>query len=161
LTIGRGNISADTMLQLYAGGSNGTIIFKADVTLNGGSMAAIIAANTVNILDNVTVTISGPIAALVYTNNPNYSIVNGGNNSAANAGKFGGAGATTNPYSGAPPFNVPSARGSIVTSSLTKSGRPPRGSRPHPSQDTPRHLRPNADPTSRNSQPRLQLPGSR
>ncbi|MEY2488022.1 MAG: hypothetical protein QOH39_3670, partial [Verrucomicrobiota bacterium] len=120
LTIGGGMISADTLLRLYAPGSNGVIDFVANVTLSSQGVAVVIAANTVKIDDNVHVTIGGSVAALVYTNNPNYSIDNGGNNSAANAGRFIGAGATTNPLSGAPGFDSPPP-----TTTITFSGAAP------------------------------------
>jgi hypothetical protein len=78
LTIGSGMLNADTTLKLYAGGSNGTINFVADVTLNGNS-TKIIAANTINIFDDVTLTIHGTVPAKLYTNNPNFSSDSGGN----------------------------------------------------------------------------------
>jgi fibronectin-binding autotransporter adhesin len=105
LTIGGGSISADTVLKLYAAGSNGTINFIASVSLNGASTKTI-AANTVNIFDNVTVTIGGGKRADVFTNNANYT-GSGGNGS--RKGIFGGAGATTDPkgLAGAPPLGPP------------------------------------------------------
>ena len=96
LNIGGGSISADTALRLYSEGSNGTINFIANVTLS--SPSSIIAARTVNITDNVVVTIGGENAARVYTDNPNYSIRNGGNNESPIAGRFDGAGANTFQY---------------------------------------------------------------
>ncbi|HJT81079.1 MAG TPA: hypothetical protein VJ719_07775, partial [Chthoniobacterales bacterium] len=78
LTIGSGNLDADTMLKLYAGGSNGTINFVADVSLNGNS-AKIIAANTINIFADVELTINGNIPAKLYTNHPNFASSSGGN----------------------------------------------------------------------------------
>ena len=89
LNIGGGTLSADTTLKLYASGSNGQLNFISDVTL-GGNSAKILAANAVTILDGVLVTIGGPNAADVYTNNANYSGF-GGNESTT--GTFGGAGA--------------------------------------------------------------------
>src|SRR5205085_4281648 len=38
LTIGGGTISADTLIKLYAGGSNGTVNFVDNVTLSGNSI---------------------------------------------------------------------------------------------------------------------------
>jgi FecR protein len=105
LTIGGGSLSADTTLKLYAGGSNGTIDFVADVTLSSSlSDAAIIAANTVTIENGVVVTTSGGdgCPALVFTNVPNYM---GGNDTTT--GKFAGDGAVTSPFSQAPPFDDP------------------------------------------------------
>ena len=105
LNIGGGLISADTALKLYSEGSNGTVNFLANVTLSGPN--SIIAANTVNITDNVVVTINGTNPASVYTNNPNYSVRNGGNNENANAGRFGGAGANTFPFANRPALDGP------------------------------------------------------
>ncbi|HAF12704.1 MAG TPA: hypothetical protein DCK99_03190 [Blastocatellia bacterium] len=79
LNIGGGTISADTTLQLYSTGSNGTINFIANVTL-GGTSSKIIAGNTVNIFNSVVVTIGGAKPASVFTNNANYT-GSGGNDS--------------------------------------------------------------------------------
>ncbi|HJT46488.1 MAG TPA: FecR domain-containing protein [Chthoniobacterales bacterium] len=100
LNIGGGTISADTMLKLYAGGSNGTIDFTDNVTLSGNS-AKIIAANTVIINNGKIVTILGPSAADVFTNNAKYTGF-GGN--ASTTGTFAGKGAVTHPLSGAPSY---------------------------------------------------------
>jgi hypothetical protein len=100
LNIGGGSISADTLLKLYAGGSNGTIDFTNNVTL-GGNSAKIIAANTVIINNGIIVTIVGPSAADVFTNNPKYTGF-GGNGSTT--GTFAGKGANTHPFSGAPGY---------------------------------------------------------
>jgi hypothetical protein len=100
LTIGGGTISADTAIKLYAGGSNGTVNFTDDVTLNGAS-AKTISGNTVNILDGKTVTINGATPANVFTNHPNYTGF-GGNGSTS--GTFGGQGAVTHPLAGGPRF---------------------------------------------------------
>jgi hypothetical protein len=118
LNIGGGTLSADTTLKLYAGGSNGTINFKADVTL-GGSSAKILAANSVTIFNNVTVTIGGTTAADVYTNNANYSTTYGGNGSTT--GTFAGAGANTQSLSGAPTFDDPPPPSTVTTTSSTTS----------------------------------------
>ena len=91
LTINGGIINANTMLKLYAGGSNGLINFVANVSLNGNS-TKIISANTVTIQPTVVVTINGPSAAQVYTNNPNYTGYGG---VGKGYGTFGGAGAVT------------------------------------------------------------------
>ena len=98
LNVGGGSISADDTILLYAGGSNGTVNFTDNVSLNGASVKTI-SGNTVTIRDGRTVTIGGPNPANVFTNHPNYS-GSGGNNSTT--GTFGGAGATTHPLSGAP-----------------------------------------------------------
>lgn len=100
LNIGGGSISADTMLKLYAGGSNGTIDFVNDVTL-GGNSAKIIAANTVIINNGKIVTILGPSAADVFTNHANFTGF-GGNGSTT--GTFAGKGAVTHPLSAAPGY---------------------------------------------------------
>ncbi|MDB6148156.1 MAG: hypothetical protein JWO45_1820, partial [Spartobacteria bacterium] len=98
--------------------------------------------------DGVTVTIGGPVAALVYTNNPNYSIAYGGNGSTT--GTFGGAGATTSSLSGAPPFD-PAVSGSTSsrTSRPSAATPPPRHSRHHtstdPLRDSTRRAAPRAD----------------
>jgi hypothetical protein len=93
LRIGGGVISADTTLQLYAGGSNGTVDFVDDVTLSGASIKTI-AGKTVNISNGKVVTVNGP-AARVFTDNPNYT-GSGGNGS--RTGTFGGSGASTSPF---------------------------------------------------------------
>ncbi len=118
LTIGGGTISADSMLKLYAGSSNGSIDFVSDVTLNSSSTAAIIAANTVTIENGVTVTIVG-LAAMVYTNNANYAPLDAlgnpeGGTNLTSTGRFGGSGAITNslpaPLFDDPPGNLPITR---------------------------------------------------
>ncbi len=106
LRIGGGSISANTLLHLYAPGSNGTIDFVSNVTLNNSSAAAVIAANTVTIENGVVVTIAGRTPANVFANVPNYT-GSGGNGSTL--GIFSGAGATTQPLSQAPPFDGPPA----------------------------------------------------
>ena len=106
LNIGGGNLSADTILKLYAPGSNGQLNFVSNVTL-GGNSTKILAANSVTIFDNVIVTIGGELPASVYTNNANYSEEWGGNGSTT--GTFAGAGAKRpRPLSEAPPFGVSS-----------------------------------------------------
>ena len=100
LNIGGGSISADTLLKLYAGGSNGTIDFTDNVTL-GGNSAKIIAANTVIINNGKIVTILGPSAADVFTNHANYTGF-GGNG--LTTGTFAGKGAVTHPLNAAPGY---------------------------------------------------------
>jgi hypothetical protein len=100
LTVGGGSISADNMLKLYADGSNGTVLFVSNVSLNGNS-TKIITGNTVTISPNVVVTIGGPAPAQVFTNNANYTGF-GGNNSTT--GTFAGAAATTQPRAAAPGY---------------------------------------------------------
>jgi hypothetical protein len=103
LTIGGGAISADSLLNLYATGSNGTLKFISNVTLSSGT-AANLAANTITIQPSVVVTIAGTGgAANVYTNNANYNGFGGTNPS---NGTFGGNGANNpQPLSNAPSFH--------------------------------------------------------
>ena len=105
LNISGGSLSADTMLKLYAPGSNGELNFVSNVTL-GGNAAKILAANSITIFDKVVVTIGGKAPADVYTNNANYTGF-GGNGSTT--GTFAGAGANKpQPLSKAPPFDASS-----------------------------------------------------
>lgn len=105
LQINGGMLNANSVLKLYAPGSNGQIIFLADCTLQGGSMN-IIAANTVTIANSVIVTTTGR-AASVFTNTANYSGF-GGNGTTS--GTFGGLGALNpQPLSAAPPLGNPGA----------------------------------------------------
>jgi hypothetical protein len=117
LNIGGGTLSADTTLKLYASGSNGQLNFTSDVSLNGNS-TKILAANSVTIFDDVTVTIGGDNAANVYTNNPNYTGF-GGNGSTS--GTFSGAGANE-PLSldQAPAFDSEGARPPSNTAQQTQ-----------------------------------------
>ncbi len=105
LRIGGGTLSANTLLHLYAPSSNGIVDFVSNVTLNSTGSAPVIAANTVIVENGVVVTIGGTSPANVFTNVPNYSARNGGNNSTT--GMFAGAGATTQLLSQAPPFDPP------------------------------------------------------
>ncbi len=100
LIIGGGSLDADSAIKLYASGANGTVLFKDNVSLNGTS-AKTIAGNTVTINDGKVVTVNGPSAANVFTNNPNYT-GSGGNGSTT--GKFGGRGATTQPFTNRPAY---------------------------------------------------------
>ena len=100
LVVNGGTITADSMLKLYADGSNGTVLFSGNVSLNGNS-TKIITGNTVTIAPNVVVTIGGPNPAQVYTNNPNYT---GSGGNGTSTGHFAGAGATTQPKSEAPGY---------------------------------------------------------
>jgi FecR-like protein len=107
LQIGGGTISANTLLKLYAPGSNGMLNFVGNVTLSSGT-AASLAASVITILPSVLVTIAGNGgAANVYTNNPDYSGF-GGNN--PTNGTFGGNGANRpQPLKNAPSFTDPPA----------------------------------------------------
>ena len=128
LNVGGGVLSADTTLKLYASGSNGQLNFISDVTL-GGNSTKILAANSVTISDNVVVTVEGQNAANVYTNNPNYSSVFGGNDSTT--GTFAGAGANEpQPLSSAPPFDE-----------LDRPNETTRGPANEPNPSGPRHGR--------------------
>ncbi len=100
LNVGGGTISADTLIKLYAGGSNGSVNFTNNVTLSGNSVK-IIAGDAVTIFNGRTVTVLGNTPASVFTNNPNYTGF-GGNGSTT--GTFAGQGAVTAPLSGAPGF---------------------------------------------------------
>jgi hypothetical protein len=100
LNVGGGTISGDTIIKLYAGGSNGTVNFTEDVTLNGNSVKTI-AGDTVTIFDGKTVTVNGPAPANVFTNNPNYT---GWGGNGSTTGTFGGQGAITQPLSVKPSF---------------------------------------------------------
>ena len=100
LNVGGGSISADSLIHLYAGGSNGSVIFNDDVTLSGNSVKTI-SGNTVTIRDGKIVTVTGPAPASVFTNNPNYT---GSGGNGTTTGVFGGNGATTAPLASGPGF---------------------------------------------------------
>jgi hypothetical protein len=115
LTIGGGVINANTVLRLYAVGSNGSVVFVSNVLLSGNSMK-IIAGNAVTVNPNVIVTVGGGNPADVYVLDPtkaNYSDFNGGNNTTN--GRFIIQGSENSPVSGAtthlgmapPPFDPP------------------------------------------------------
>jgi hypothetical protein len=109
LTVGDAFINADTVLKLYAPGSNGELNFIANATLSSGT-SAILAANRVTIQPSVVVNIQGAGGpAQVYTNDPNYSGFGGTNPS---NGTFGGNGAASPaPLASAPPFDPGSGSG--------------------------------------------------
>jgi hypothetical protein len=100
LNVGGGSISADSVIRLYAGGSNGTVNFVDNVTLNGNSVKTI-AGDTVTIFDGKTVTVNGPAPANVFTNHANYT---GWGGNASTTGTFAGQGAVTRPLNKAPRF---------------------------------------------------------
>ena len=105
LQITGGTLSADSVLKLYATGSNGRILFLGNCTISGGNMN-IIAANTVTIANSVVVTTAGTTVR-VFTNSPNYSGF-GGNGTTT--GTFAGLGAQDpQPLSAAPPLGDPGA----------------------------------------------------
>ncbi|HEY2714041.1 MAG TPA: FecR domain-containing protein [Chthoniobacterales bacterium] len=128
LTIGGGSISGDTLLKLYAPGSNGHLNFVSNVTLSSNS-SVILAANAVTISNGVVVTIAGDdgVNASVYTNVPNYT-GSGGNGSTT--GTFAGNGANTLPLDEAPPFDDTGEKATNVTgkSSSSTAGSPSPGS---------------------------------
>ncbi len=105
LNVGQGTLSADSILKLYAPGSNGQLNFIANVTLSSGT-AATLAAKTININQNVVVTINGATAD-VYTDAPNYSATSGGNGTTNGAFAGTGGAGTPQPLASAPPFDVP------------------------------------------------------
>jgi quercetin dioxygenase-like cupin family protein len=100
LSIGGGRINADTLLQLYATGSNGTVVFVSNVLLSGGSMK-IIAGNTVTVNNGVVVSVANPKADIYVSdlNHAHYSNFNGGDNSTT--GMFIEDGTAGSPVSGA------------------------------------------------------------
>jgi hypothetical protein len=101
---GGGSLSADTTLQLYSTGSNGQVNFLANITF-GGASTKIIAGNTVNIFNGVTVIIGGTNRASVFTNNANYS---GWGGNGTRLGTFGGRGANNPlPLNQAPALDSP------------------------------------------------------
>jgi len=100
LIINGGTLTADGAIELYAGGSDGTVLFDGDVSLNGNSVKTI-AGDRVTIINGVIVTIGGSQQASVYTNHANY---NGSGGNGSTSGKFAGAGASTHPLGGAPRF---------------------------------------------------------
>jgi hypothetical protein len=106
LNIGSSNVlGADTILKLYATGSNGTINFLSNVTLT--SPTNILAAATINISPGVLVTINSAQPADVFTNHPNYFGF-GGTGSPGSSGTFGGAGAKNPaPLASAPALGGP------------------------------------------------------
>jgi len=103
LNVGGGTLTADSILKLYAPGSNGRLNFVSNVTLDGIS-TKILAANSITIFNGVMVTVGDDISATVYTNHPNYTGF-GGNGSTT--GTFGGVGASNPlPLSQVPPFGL-------------------------------------------------------
>ena len=124
LMIGGGSMLANQELKLYASGSNGSIEFTANVTLNCAAAAIVLAANKITIDENVVVTIAGSFAASVYANIANYSVDSGGNGNTN--GLFAGAGANRpQPLGNAPPFDnpptSPTSASSKTTSTVTSS----------------------------------------
>ena len=103
----RGDLSAGTLLHLYAPGSHGLIDFVTNVTLNGGSAGTVLAANTIQIEPGVTVTLGGTQTTSIFTNIQHFNISGWGNFS----GHF-----TTDSLSNAPPFDQAQPAQTIVYS---------------------------------------------
>jgi hypothetical protein len=121
LIVGNGFLSANSVLKLYAPGSNGEINFVDSVTLNSGS-ATILAGDTITIQPTRVVTIlgnGGP--AQIFTNNANYSGFGGSN---PDNGTFSGNGANNPlPLDQAPAFDT--SRSAIPPNThQSASGRP-------------------------------------
>jgi hypothetical protein len=113
-------MSANTLLHLYAPGSNGIVDFVSNVTLSSSASAVAIAGNTVTIENGVIVTIAGTTPANVFANVANYSARNGGNGKTT--GIFAGAGATTQALGGQPPFVATRATPTNQARSVTSTG---------------------------------------
>ncbi|MDQ6908929.1 MAG: hypothetical protein M3176_19085, partial [Chloroflexota bacterium] len=116
LMLGGGTISADTLLRLYAGASNGSITFTSNITLTSGTFSIVIASPVVTIMNGVVVTIGGQNPANVFTDLANYS---GSGGNGLTTGMFAGAGANTLPFNQAPPFDA--SPGSVT---VTYTGAP-------------------------------------
>ena len=107
-------LSATTQLKLYASGSGGSITFEGgNITLNTGTVAGILAANTITIMTGTTVTANGSQPLVVYTNTPNYAVSSGGNGN--QGGTFAGS---------ARPTGTPSPLPSAPVASALRGGRP-------------------------------------
>lgn len=96
---GASTFSASSLLYLYAPGSNGHIHFTDNTSISGSAFKYI-AANQVTVDNGKAVTVGGPPAG-VFTNVPNYSVLNGGNGTTT--GSFQGTGAVTLPFALRPP----------------------------------------------------------
>lgn len=134
LRIGGGSISANTLMQLYAPGSNGIIDFVSNVSLRTSNAIPTIVANTVTIENGVVVTISArtdgvPFPANVFTNIPNYS---GSGGNGTTTGTFAGNGARTQPFGQAPPFAAKLTNSNAVTSIAAVAPPLKTGSAPGP-----------------------------
>ena len=140
LRIGGGSISANTLLHLYAPGSNGTIDFVSDVTLSTSNAIPAIVANTVTIENGVVVTVDAnadgvPVQADVFTNVPNYS---GFRRQWTTTGTFAGTGANYTAFrSAAAAFVTRRGSSNAVTLGETVARSPKAGSPPAPWFGTP------------------------
>ena len=126
-------MSANTLMQLYAPGSNGIIDFVSNVTLRTSNAIPTIAANTVTIENGVVVTINAradgvPFPADVFTNVANYT-GSGGNGSTT--GTFAGTGATRQTGQ-PPPFATKRSNSNAVTSIAAAAPPLKTGSAPRP-----------------------------
>jgi FecR protein len=134
LRIGGGSISANTLMELYAPGSNGIIDFVSNVSLRTSNAIPTIVANTVTIENGVVVTINArtdgvPFPANVFTNIPNYS---GSGGNGTTTGTFAGNGARTQPFGQAPPFAAKLSNSNAVTSIAAVTPPLKTGSAPGP-----------------------------
>ncbi len=101
LNIGGGTLDANSVIELYAVGSNGSVNFVDNVTLSGNSVKTI-AGDSVTIFNGKVVTVLGSAPANVFTNHANYMGF-GGNGSTS--GTFAGQGANNpKPLSQAPGY---------------------------------------------------------
>jgi filamentous hemagglutinin len=97
---GSSTLSGTTQLMLYAGDTSshttGLIDFTANTTLTlNGTVAGVLAANTITIASGVTVTVNGSTALSIYGNNRNYDSAGNNAGTPADFGSFGGSGAPT------------------------------------------------------------------
>ncbi len=76
LMIGNSNLTANQGMKLYAEGANGRVQFVGNTTLSG---PAIIAGQTVQVDNGVTVTVGTPNSFHVHSNVPNYNQAGYGN----------------------------------------------------------------------------------
>ena len=139
-------LSADTILKLYAPGSNGTLHFTADASLSSGT-AMHLAANTITIDPGFTVSIEGAGgAANIYTNHPDYNFTPGGGYTGPppnmSNGSFGGTNGALDPVplASAPPFDDASAvAANTTTSAVSVRKRRPRSSSNSPTEKRSAH----------------------
>ena len=117
LLLGNSTLTADTLIALYGGSSNGTVEFNADMTL-AGATTKIIAAHTVQIDNGVTVTILGA-AADVYAHIVHYDVAHGGDGS---GGSFSGS-VNTHLDGTPPPFGQTSSIAQNNSASRTPRSR--------------------------------------
>ena len=119
LRIGGSTLSANTLLHLYAPGSNGMIDFVGNTTLNSSGTAAVIAANTVTIENGVVVTIGGSTGERLCQR---CELQRARRRKQQHYWHICRSGATTpQPLGGRPPFDSPSAR--LAAKKQTQSAR--------------------------------------